>query len=105
MTQEASSSLNEVYTQDLHDQGSEPQTQSVRTRHKGPHMTFQDKLQILDFYHAQGWTQEQTVRHLRANGYPTLSQSTLSGYLKQEQQIRAYIAANPSNGHFKQKPR
>ncbi|KAG8692182.1 hypothetical protein FRC08_009959 [Ceratobasidium sp. 394] len=80
-------------------------TQPVRTRHKSSHMTFQDKLSILDFYHAQGWTQEQTVRHLRSNGYPTFSQSTLSGYLKQEQSIRAYLAANPSNGHLKQRPR
>ncbi|KAG8716536.1 hypothetical protein FRC09_015629 [Ceratobasidium sp. 395] len=99
MAQEASFS-NQAYTQD-----SEAQIQPIRTRHKGPHMTFQDKLYILDLYHTNGWTQEQTVRHLRANGYPTLSQSTLSGYLKQEQDIRAYMAANPSNGHLKQKPR
>ncbi|KAG8739921.1 hypothetical protein FRC10_004982 [Ceratobasidium sp. 414] len=102
MNPDARSSSNELPTQDPTTSTS---TQPTRTRHKSSHMTFQDKLEILDFYHANGWTQEQTVRHLRANGYPTFSQSTLSGYLKQEHTIRTYIAANPSNGHLKQRPR
>ncbi|QRV79154.1 tigger transposable element-derived protein 4 [Ceratobasidium sp. AG-Ba] len=68
------------------------------------HLTFTEKLKILDFYHEHKarLTQQQVVTRVKAMGYTSFAQSTLSGYLKDEPRIRAYMSANPSRLHFKQ---
>ncbi|EUC57745.1 tigger transposable element-derived protein, partial [Rhizoctonia solani AG-3 Rhs1AP] len=70
-----------------------------------PHLTYSDKLRIIDFYRAHqnlpGVTQASVVQHFRAE-FPALSQSTLSGYLAREQEIRAYIEQNPNYLAYKQ---
>ncbi|KAG8747572.1 hypothetical protein FRC10_000708, partial [Ceratobasidium sp. 414] len=68
------------------------------------HLTFSEKLKILDFYHQHRarLTQQQVVTRVRAMGYSSFAQSTLSGYLKDEQRIRSYASAHPGRLHFKQ---
>ncbi|QRV83452.1 tigger transposable element-derived protein 6 [Ceratobasidium sp. AG-Ba] len=68
------------------------------------HLTFAEKLKILDFYHdyKAHLTQQQVVARVKAMVYTSFAQSTLSGYLKDEPRIRACTSANPSRLHFKQ---
>ncbi|KAG8749740.1 hypothetical protein FRC12_013256 [Ceratobasidium sp. 428] len=74
---------------------------SAQPQPRRQHLTYTDKLRILDYYHAHSHLiQVDVVRALRCE-YPTLSQSTLSNYLSHEQEIRAYVELNPSHLRYK----
>jgi hypothetical protein len=77
----------------------------VNTSYRRQHLTYSDKLDIIDFYRAHqdlpGVTQSLAVQRLRVK-YPTLSQSTLSDYLSREQEIRDYVRQNPTCLSYKQ---
>ncbi|QRV98348.1 tigger transposable element-derived protein [Ceratobasidium sp. AG-Ba] len=72
---------------------------SSQTRAQRQHLTYYDKLRIIDYYRShEHLTQVDAVRHLNAE-YPSLSQSTLSTYLSHEQEIRDYVRLHP--GHLR----
>ncbi|OQR81818.1 tigger transposable element derived 6-like, partial [Achlya hypogyna] len=43
-----------------------------------------DRLEIIKFYHANGQNQTHTAKHFQANGFPSLSQSTVSRFVRDE---------------------
>ncbi|KAF8706676.1 DDE protein, partial [Rhizoctonia solani] len=70
-------------------------------------LTLNDKLKILDHCQsneATGLTQQEKVVQLRGMGYYTLSQSTLSSLLKDEDLLRAYADTHPKHLHVKRRP-
>ncbi|KAG8699077.1 hypothetical protein FRC08_005517 [Ceratobasidium sp. 394] len=68
------------------------------------HLSFSDKLKIIDYYHAHKarLTQQQVVTRIQAMGFPSITQSTLSSYLKAEDSIRAFVSTHPTRIHAKQ---
>lgn len=60
-----------------------PETQS----RKNP--TLHDRLTILDWHHENGGNQSKTARHFKENGFPFISQSRVSAWLKDEGNMRA----------------
>ncbi|KAG8734153.1 hypothetical protein FRC10_011930 [Ceratobasidium sp. 414] len=74
---------------------------SAQPRVRRQHLTYTDKLRVLDYYHAHSHlTQVDVVRALRSE-YPSLAQSTLSNYLAHEQQIREYVRLHPDHMRYK----
>ncbi|KAG8699747.1 hypothetical protein FRC08_005126 [Ceratobasidium sp. 394] len=74
---------------------------SAQPRVRRQHLTYTDKLRVLDYYHAHSHlTQVDVVQALRSE-YPNLSQSTLSNYLSHEQEIRDYVRLNPDHMRYK----
>ncbi|KAG8775114.1 hypothetical protein FRC12_001668 [Ceratobasidium sp. 428] len=62
--------------------------------------TYRDRLDIIDFCHANPhMTQTEVAFHFRAQ-FPSLSQPTISRYLSGEQAIRRYVAKHPERLAF-----
>ncbi|CCO32120.1 Tigger transposable element-derived protein 6 [Rhizoctonia solani AG-1 IB] len=70
-------------------------------------LTMHDKLKILDYCggdSTKDLTQQEKVVQLHSMGYYTLSQSTLSTLLRDEDLLRAYADAHPEHLHMKRRP-
>ncbi|PLW23821.1 hypothetical protein PCASD_10639 [Puccinia coronata f. sp. avenae] len=68
---------------------------------KRAHTTLSEKLMIIDFIGDHPtWDQATVAKHFQRNGFPTLSQSTISRYIKDEERIRN-LAQDPSKLHVK----
>lgn len=82
-----------------------PLSVAVQANTKRPHLTYNDKLRIIDFYRAHeglpGVTQSSVAQYFRSE-YPSLSQSTLSSYLSREKEIREYVESHPTHLAYKQ---
>ncbi|KAG8796340.1 hypothetical protein FRC12_000057 [Ceratobasidium sp. 428] len=62
--------------------------------------TYRDRLDIIDFCHANPQlTQTEVAFHFRVQ-FPTLSQPTISRYLANEEAIRRYVAKHPERLEF-----
>jgi hypothetical protein len=76
----------------------------AQTSCRWQHLTYSDKFDIIDFYRAHQdlpcVTQSLAVQSLHVK--PTLSQSTLSGYLCRDQEIRDYTRQNSNWISYKQ---
>ncbi|EQC24888.1 hypothetical protein SDRG_17224, partial [Saprolegnia diclina VS20] len=42
------------------------------------------RVEILEYYHAHGENQTRTAKHFKENGFPSLNQSTISRYVRDE---------------------
>ncbi|EQC31139.1 hypothetical protein SDRG_11323 [Saprolegnia diclina VS20] len=47
-----------------------------------------DRTKILDFYHANGRNQTRTATYFKANGFPNISQTTVSRMVVRERPVR-----------------
>src|SRR4051794_36659707 len=64
-------------------------TQPTRQRHA---VTFHDKLMILRVMRENGWTQGMAAKHFQKNGFPHITQGSISYWQKHEAEYQDYIA-------------
>ncbi|CAE6429470.1 unnamed protein product [Rhizoctonia solani] len=79
-----------------------PSTSQPRTRQPiRQNLTYQQKIQVLDFYHENKHrlSMESMIPPLRAMGFTTICQSTISRFVKNEAKIRQ--CAEEQRGHVK----
>ncbi|KAA1108806.1 hypothetical protein PGT21_026082 [Puccinia graminis f. sp. tritici] len=68
---------------------------------KRAHTTLSQKVMIINFIRENPtWDQATVAKHFQNNGFPTLSQSTISRYIKDEERYRN-LALDPSKLHVK----
>ncbi|KNZ63011.1 hypothetical protein VP01_1199g4 [Puccinia sorghi] len=80
-------------------------TGSSSRRNSGPkkraHTTLSQKVMIINFIRNNPtWDQATVAKHFQQNGFPTLSQSTISRYIKDEERYRN-LALDPTKLHVK----
>lgn len=68
---------------------------------KRAHTTLSEKVMIINFIRSHpSWDQATVAKHFQLNGFPTLSQSTISRYIKDEERYRN-LALDPSKWNVK----